>query len=126
MKILHLLENKDRGWNNDSCDVWINPNGIIYDLGTESCHLQYIKENISEIKDANDLINEGWVKITNTKKKVTIEALSNVLSEHKNLIIPVLLEKAKTQEFELKISYINCNQLELNIPKDILKIVTLF
>lgn len=126
MKIFDVFETKTLDWSNESCDVWIDPNGKVYDLGHESCHLQYIRENIDDKKYTIDLIENGWIKITNTKNKVSITALSNSLGQHKKLYIPVILEKAKMQRFELDISIINqAKNVTLSMPKEATKFVSL-
>lgn len=124
MKIFDLFENNNLTWHpEDSCDVWISPSGEVYDLGTESCHLHYIQENIDIKKYSIDLINDNWIKISNTKNTVSIESLSENLNKNKSLWIPVILEKAKIHKFDLKVSIIDYNRIvELKIPEELAKI----
>lgn len=124
MKIFDLFENISLKWNpEDSCDVWISPSGEVYDLGTESCHLHYIREHIDSKTHTSDLVENGWIKLSNMKNRLTIEAINESLTNNKHLWLPVILEKAKIHQFELKVSIVDCDRiLNLSLPGDLAKI----
>jgi len=119
MKITDILK-PNFCWNLNSYDVWISPDNIIYDLGESQTHYSWLCENFNN-DSINSFLDKGWIKITNSKFKVTIEGKSEIITNKRNKWITPISERLKNDVFELELITEKYKKI-LILPKEQMKI----
>jgi len=127
MKIVELFKKNVTKWDsNDSYDVWISDSNSVYDLGDSVTHLGFINESFQNLDNCNQLIQQGWIKVTNKRKAVNVCGLRESLKSKKNLWLKPILQKYNDDKsITVNLEIFEEESFTFNLPNDQFKLLIL-